>query len=270
MTITAADFELVRDLVRSRSGISLADGKEYLVEARLAPIAQRAGVESVGELLGLMQADPDRLIPVVTDALATNETSFFRDIRPFDALREVISSLGRTPAIWCAAASTGQEPYSVAMLLATDFPQLPVSPILATDLGEDVLARAATGRYSQFDVNRGLPAQMLVRWFTRVGADWQIVDAIRSRVTFRQLNLARALPPIGSFDVVLLRNVLIYFDDEMKASVLNAVASVLRPGGHLLLGAAESTYGLAEVYERVHIGGSVLYRLGSEQRGGLV
>lgn len=270
MSLTAEDFDFVRDLVHTRSGIALGDGKQYLVEARLAPIAEREGVDSVADLIALMRRDPARYAPVVADALATNETSFFRDIHPFDALREIISSLGRPPSIWCAATSTGQEPYSVAMLLATHFAGLRGSSILATDLGEDVLRHAAAGRYSQLEVNRGLPAPMLVRWFTREGVEWQVADSIRARVTFRQLNLARPLPPIGPFDVVLLRNVLIYFDAALKTTVLNAVAKVLRPGGYLLLGAAESTLGLAEAYERVQIGQAVCYRLGVEQARSLV
>lgn len=270
VSLGADEFDLVRDLVRERSGIALGDGKQYLVEARLAPIAEREGVDSVAELIALVRRDPVRYASVVADALATNETSFFRDVHPFDALREIIGSLGRPPSIWCAAASTGQEPYSVAMLLATHFADLAGASILATDLGEDVLRHAATGCYSQLEVNRGLPAPMLVRFFTRKGVEWQVAESIRARVTFRQLNLARPLPPIGPFDVVLLRNVLIYFDAALKTTVLNAVAKVLRPGGYLLLGAAESTFGLAEAYERVQVGQSVCYRIGVEQARSLV
>jgi len=265
VSISAGDFELVRTMVRERSGIALADGKEYLVEARLAPLAEREGADSVAELIALVRRTPDRYADIVAKALATNETSFFRDVHPFDALREMIAGLGRPPAIWCGAASTGQEPYSVAMVLATHFPQHAGAVLLATDLSDDVLARAATGRYSQLDVNRGLPAPMLVRWFTRDGADWQLADAVRSRVTFRQLNLVRPLPPIGRFDVVFLRNVLIYFERDMKRSVLESIATVLRPGGHLLLGASETTFGLTDAFERVTIGRTVCYRLSTEQ-----
>lgn len=261
MSVTTADFELVRTLVRERSGIALGDGKAYLVEARLAPVAEREGVESVGELIALVRRRPEQYIDTLANALATNETSFFRDVHPFDAMREIVAGLGRAPAIWCGAASTGQEPYSVAMVLATHFPHLTGATVLATDLSDDVLARAATGRYSQFDVNRGLPAPMLVRWFTRVGTEWQLADAVRSLVTFRQLNLVRPLPAIGRFDIVLLRNVLIYFEPAMKRAVLTSIAGVLRPGGHLLLGGSETTYGLTEAYERVTIGRSVCYRL---------
>ena len=265
MSVSAADFELVRTMVRECGGIALGDGKEYLVEARLAPIAEREGVESVAELIALVRRTPDRYVDTVTKALATNETSFFRDVHPFDAVREMVTELGRAPAIWCGAASTGQEPYSVAMLLATHFPLHARATVLATDLSDDVLARAATGRYTQLEVNRGLPAPMLVRWFTREGADWQLADAVRSLVTFRQLNLVRPLPPIGTFDIVLLRNVLIYFEPAMKRAVLESIAAVLRPGGHLLLGASETTFGLTDAFERVSIGRSVCYRLVRDQ-----
>lgn len=261
MSVSATDFELVRTMVRECGGIALGDGKEYLVEARLAPIAEREGVESVAELISLVRRAPDRYVDTITKALATNETSFFRDVHPFDAVREIITELGRPPAIWCGAASTGQEPYSVAMVLATHFPHLARATVLATDLSDDVLARAATGRYTQLEVNRGLPAPMLVRWFSRDGADWQLADAVRSLVTFRQLNLVRPLPPIGTFDIVLLRNVLIYFEPAMKRAVLESIAGVLRPGGHLLLGASETTFGLTDAFERVSIGRSVCYRL---------
>lgn len=261
MSISPADFELVRTMVRDRGGISLGDGKEYLVEARLAPIAEREGVESVAELLSLVRRTPLQYVDTVTKAMATNETSFFRDVHPFEAIRELVGALGRAPSIWCGAASTGQEPYSVAMLLATHFPQHSTARILATDLSDDVLTRAATGRYSQLEVNRGLPAPMLVRWFAREGADWQLADAVRSLVTFRQLNLVRPLPPLGPFDIVLLRNVLIYFEPDLKRAVLESIAGVLRPGGHLVLGASETTFGLTDAFERVNIGRAICYRL---------
>lgn len=267
MSVSAGDFALVRDLVRTQSGIVLGPGKEYLVEARLAPIAERERLDSVAELIAKLRASPGLLADDVIAAIATNETSFFRDLHPFDALRdtiipEIASRRGRGPAVWCGAASTGQEPYSVAMLLQSNFSHLAGGSILATDLSDDVLDRAAAGRFSQLDVNRGLPAPMLVRWFSRYGTEWHLADEIRKRVTFRRLNLVRPLPPLGPFDIVLLRNVLIYFDVEMKRSVLEAVARVIRPGGHLLLGAAETTYGLVDTFERVQVGRTVCYRLG--------
>lgn len=267
MSLSAAEVDFVRHLVRERSGIALGEEKGYLVEARLGPLAVREGVDSVGALIALVRARPGALGDEVTEALATNETSFFRDLHPFAALRdeiipEVVAARGGTgPAVWCAATSTGQEPYSVAMLLASSFPHLTSASVLATDLSEDVLRRAAAGRYSQLEVNRGLPVAMLVEWFTREGTDWELSDRIRRMVTFRQLNLIRPLPPLGPFDIVLLRNVLIYFEREQKAAVLREVARTLRPGGYLLLGGAETTYGLVDDFERVTINGSVCYRL---------
>ena len=153
------------------------------------------------------------------------------------------------------------------MLMATHFPHLR-SSILATDLSDEVLARAASGRYSQMELNRGLPAAMLVRWFTRSGAHWEVSDDIRRRVTFRRLNLARPLGNMGPFDVVLLRNVLIYFDVELKAAVLREVARVLRPGGYLLLGSAETTHGVVDDFVRVQLGRTVCYRLGAPTTAG--
>lgn len=269
MSISPADFELVRDLVRTQSGIALSPGKEYLVEARLAPIAEREGVDSVTELIGRMRRSPSSLTDDVVAAIATNETSFFRDLHPFEALRDeiiprTVARRGTGPAIWCGAASTGQEPYSVALLMQTSFSHLTGGAIVATDLSEDVLDRAASGRFTQLEVNRGLPAAMLVRWFTRDGTEWVLSDSVRRRVDFRRLNLVRPFPPMGPFDVVLLRNVLIYFDVPMKIQVLEAVAEVMRPGGYLLLGAAETTYGLVETFERAQVGRTVCYRLRSD------
>lgn len=266
MSVSVADVEFVRHLVHERSGIALGAEKGYLVEARLAPLAEREGVDSVSALIALVRARPSGLADDVTEALATNETSFFRDMHPFDALREeiipevVAARGGASPSVWCAATSTGQEPYSVAMLLASSFPHLTRTSVLATDLSEDVLRRAAAGRYSQLEVNRGLPVTMLVEWFTRSGTDWQLSEKIRRMVTFRQLNLIRPLPTLGPFDIVLLRNVLIYFERAQKQAVLREVARTLRPGGYLLLGGAETTYGLVDDYERVAVGRTVCYR----------
>lgn len=269
MSLSTTDVDYVRSLVRERSGIALGEDKGYLVEARLAPLAEREGVASVAALIALVRSRPAALGDEVTEALATNETSFFRDLHPFDALRdEIIPAVvaargGAGPAVWCAATSTGQEPYSLAMLLASSFAHLTGASVLATDLSEDVLRRAADGRYSQLEVNRGLPVSMLVRWFTQDGNEWQLSERIRRTVTFRQLNLVRPLPPLGPFDIVLLRNVLIYFERDLKAAVLREVARTMRPGGFLLLGGAETTYGLVDDFERVTVGRSVCYRLPS-------
>jgi chemotaxis protein methyltransferase CheR len=265
VALTEADLEHVRRLVQERSGLHLGAGKGYLVEARLAPLATREGLSSVAELVRRLRTGPPALADDVAEAMTTNETSFFRDVHPFDALRDVVlpellaRPRTRELRVWSAAASTGQEAYSVAMLLAESFPGVRAS-ILATDLSRDVLARAAAGTFSQLEVNRGLPAALLVRYFERDGADWRIRPEVRERVEFRQLNLARPWPRLPEMDVVMLRNVLIYFGTEAKRAVLTQVARVLAPGGLLFLGGAETTYGLDEGWERITVGRTSLYR----------
>ena len=262
MSLSLGDFDYVRRLASQDSALMLGDHKAYLVEARLAPIAEREGCASVTELVGLLRTGRTALRDDVVQSLTTNETSFFRDVHPFDALRDVllpaaIAARGRA-AVWSAAASTGQEAYSVAMIAAGSFPDERVS-ILATDLSRDVLARAAAGEFTQLEVNRGLPAALLVRHFERAGSRWQIRPDVRRRVQFRQLNLARPWPALPPMDVVLLRNVLIYFDAPAKRAALAQVARVLAPGGVLFLGGAETTYGLADGWERMQIGRSFFY-----------
>lgn len=266
MTVSAADFQFVRHLVRDQSAIALEDGKEYLVQARLGPLAQREGLGSVAELVDRVRTGSLALRDDVVEAITTNETSFFRDVHPFDALRdtlvpELLQGSTRGLGIWSAAASTGQEAYSVAILLREHFPNAPDAVVLASDLSRAVLERASSGRFTQLEVNRGLPARLLVRYFDRQGLHWQVKERVRRMVTFRQLNLARPLPVLPRMDIVLLRNVLIYFDTATKAAVLREVARVLRPGGYLFLGSAETTYGLDPQWERVEIGRSVFYRL---------
>lgn len=270
MSLSVDDYAFVRELTARESALALGPDKAYLVEARLAPIAEREGCDSVGELVAAMRTGTRTwrsglaaLHDDVVQAMTTNETSFFRDIHPFDALRDVvlprvIAERGRA-SVWSAAASTGQEAYSVGMLAADSFPTTPIS-ILATDLSKDVLTRADAGVFSQLEVNRGLPASMLVRHFQRAGAGWQVSADIRRRVEFRQLNLARPWSPLPRMDVVLLRNVLIYFDAPAKRAVLTQVARVLDDGGVLFLGGAETTYGLDDGWERVQVGRTSFYR----------
>ena len=260
MSITAESFEYVADLVRRRSGIVLEPGKEYLVEGRLLPLARAAAAADVDAYLRALRTAPrhDHLESVVA-ALTTNETSWFRDAEPFRALVErVVPERGPALRIWSAACSTGQEPYSIAMTLADAVPPGGLR-ILATDLSGPVLERAQRGRYSQLEVNRGLPATMLVRHFARVGAEWEVDPLLRAQVTFARHNLLEPTPQ-GPFDVVFLRNVLIYFDLATKQEVLARVQRVLRPGGYLVLGAAETTVGIDDTWERVPVGRGALYR----------
>lgn len=264
-SLTPTSFAFVADLVRRRSAIRLEPGKEYLVESRLLPLARTAGVPDVETYVRSLQGGPPSALDAVVEALTTNETSWFRDQEPFRALVEhVVPTLLGTPAtgplrVWSAACSTGQEPYSIAMTLAEHHPG--VRPqIVGTDLSRQVLERARAGRYTQLEINRGLPATTLVRWFKRTGADWEVDPAIRGTVRFEQHNLLDRPPVGGPFDVVFLRNVLIYFDLATKRDVLARVQEVVRPGGYLVLGAAETTIGIDDAWERVPVGRGSVYR----------
>ena len=271
--VSFADFDFVRKLVYEHSAISLDDSKEYLIEARLAPLARREGLASITELIRTLRKGESKLRDDVVAAVATNETTFFRDLHPFNSLRDdvipaVLAANGGTSlAMWSAAASTGQEAYSMAMLMREHFPSTGRVTILGTDLSADVLERARGGTFSQLEVNRGLPARLLVKYFTRHGREWQLTDEVRRMVTFRSMNLARPLVGIPPMDIVFLRNLLIYFDLKTKAQVLERVARVLRPGGYLFLGASETTYGINNAFERVHRGKSVCYQLGEGSGG---
>jgi chemotaxis protein methyltransferase CheR len=275
MSVAAGDFDYIAQLLRQRSAIVLEPGKEYLVESRLLPIARKVGDGSVSDLVARLRAEPDDgLQHAVVDAMTTNETSWFRDRHPFDAIgsRILPDLLARRAAerqlsIWSAGCSSGQEPYSVAMVLHA---QLALHPgwqvrVLGTDLSREMLAKASAGRYGQLEVNRGLPATMLVNHFERSGTDWVVKEHIRRLVEFRWLNLAEpAEPALPRFDVVLLRNVLIYFDQETKQRVLARVRRVLRPDGYLFLGGAETTLNVDDAFEPVQYDRATCYRL----RGG--
>jgi chemotaxis protein methyltransferase CheR len=267
MPVSASDFQYVRQLVQDDSALPLPDGKEYLVETRLAPLVKRAGLGSVRDLVAQLRTGAPGLRQHVVEALATHETQFFRDLHPFEALREHIIPAYRRAggvqrlAMWSAASSGGQEAYSLALLMREHFPEMSGVTILATDTSRPVLAQAEAGLFSQLEVNRGLPAALLIKHFDRVGLNWQLRDRVRSLVTFRQLNLDGSLSSVPAMDVVFLRNVLIYFNNEAKSTLLKRVANVLRPGGYLFLGGAETTYGLDDSYERVEVGRSICYRL---------
>ena len=269
--IRPADFAFVRDLVRRRSAIVLEPGKEYLVETRLLPLARTAGDENVSRFITrLRTASTPALLTAVVEALTTNETSWFRDRHPFDALRDhVLPELMARPqsnrriSVWSAACSSGQEPYSIAMVLADAMAAHPgwSADIMATDLSNDILAQARTASYSQLEVNRGLPAALMVRHFERAGMRWALREPIRKMVSFRELNLAVPLPTMKPVDIVFLRNVLIYFDAAMKRQVLAQVRRVLRPDGYLFLGGAETTLHLDNEFERAPLGPTSVYRL---------
>ena len=266
MTVSADTFTYVADLVRRRSAIQLGAGKEYLVESRLLPLVRQAGLAGVDEYVKSLRnvphsADHDRVV----DALTTNETSWFRDVAPFQALTGHVlpaliqNSPGLTSLrVWSAACSTGQEPYSIAMALLAAAPDLCVK-ITATDISQKVLARGRAGRYSQLEINRGLPAQTFVRHFTRAGTEWELSDQVRSMVTFSQHNLLHTPPAGGPFDIIFLRNVLIYFDIQTRGEVLRSVRRALLPSGFLLLGAVEATFGIDDSWETVSVGRGSVY-----------
>ncbi len=274
MSLSAQEFAFVSGLVRRDAAIVLETGKEYLVEARLMPLARALGVPTVSEFVNHAQRrpEPDTHRRIV-DALTTNETSWFRDGEPFNRLVTMVlpdliarRAGNRSLQIWSAACSSGQEPYTLAMVLQDSLPAGWSFEIVGTDISTEMLSRADAGQYSQLEVNRGLPATLLVRHFERTGANWQVSPALRKTVSFRRLNLAAPLPALGPFDVVFLRNVLIYFDVETKRSVLQRVASTMRPDGWLFLGAAETTIGIDDRYERIVSGRTSAYRVRSASK----
>jgi chemotaxis protein methyltransferase CheR len=267
-TIGASEFDFVSDLVRREAAIVLERGKEYLVEARLAPLARAAGTGSVTDYVRALRQNGDhRQRWAIVEALTTNETSWFRDPGVFEGLRtellprlQSVRSLHHQLRFWSAAASTGQEVYSLAMVLADSLEPGRRHQILATDISNEVLERAKTGRYSQLEMNRGLPARHLVRFFERSGTGWNVSAQLRRDITFRALNLAVPFVALPTFDVVFMRNVLIYFDVPTKRSILHRVRQVLAPDGWLVLGTAESTRGIDDEFEAVRFGGLTAYR----------
>ncbi len=259
--MTEQDFDYIRRVLQERSAIVLDPGKQYLVETRLAPLVRQLNLKSIDELVERLRSRPaNGLVVQVVEAMVTTETSFFRDAHPFETLRKtVLPELIRRRQgerclnVWCAACASGQEPYSVALLLREHFPELAGWKVLllASDLSREVLARARAGRYNQIEVNRGLPAQLLVKYFRQHGLNWQLREDVRAAVEFRELNLARAWPLLPPMDLVFLRNVMIYFDVETKKDILRRLARVLRADGYLLLGGAETTFNLDDSYRRV-------------------
>jgi chemotaxis protein methyltransferase CheR len=255
--VTPLDYEYLRKVLKERSGLDLSSDKQYLVESRLVPLARKAGLPGIGELVAKIRAGAEALTSEVVEAMTTNETFFFRDKIPFDHLRETIlpalvqARAGRRALrIWCAASSTGQEPYSVAMCVK-EFAGLAGwrVEIVATDLSQEVLEKSRAGIYSQFEVQRGLPIQMLLKYFTQTGELWQLGADIRAMVQHRQLNLLQDFSHLGTFDVIFCRNVLIYFDQDTKAGIFGRLSRMLEPDGVLLLGAAETVVGLTEVFK---------------------
>lgn len=272
MSLDATDFTLITKIVHERSGIALEAGKEYLVEARLTTLARQEGVASVAAIAQQLRAKPNGpLVQKVVEAMTTNETLWFRDVRPFDALRtEVLPKViearktQRKLTVWSAASSTGQEAYSIAILLRENFPELAnwQVKIVGSDIDTEVLARARQGRYSQLEVNRGLQASLLVKYFERDGMHWKVNQALRSMVEFQELNLvAPTWSGLPRADIVFLRNVMIYFDVPTRRQILKRLAAAMAPDGYLFLGAGETTLDIDGAWERVDLGRAHCFRM---------
>jgi chemotaxis protein methyltransferase CheR len=255
--VTPQDYEFLRKLLKERSGLDLSADKQYLVESRLIPLARRAGLSGLADLVQKMKSGAEALTSDVVEAMTTNETFFFRDKIPFDHLRDTIlpqlipaRATRRSLRIWSAASSTGQEPYSIAMCLKEFGPVLSGwrIEIVATDLSQEVLEKSRAGVYSQFEVQRGLPIQMLVKYFKQTGELWQLNADIRGMVQHRQLNLLQDFTGLGKFAIIFCRNVLIYFDQETKVRTFDRLSRMLEPDGTLMLGAAETVVGISDAF----------------------
>lgn len=248
-------FRFLSEQVRQRSGLVLGPEKGYLVDSRLGPLARAEGYADVEALIDVMMRGDQRLCAAATEALATHETFFFRDKTPFDTFQSVIAPRLKaargvqTLRIWCAAASSGQEPYSLAMLLQEIGGMR--AEILATDLSASVLEKAKAGVYSQFEVQRGLSIQRLVKHFEQAGDQWRIRPELRQSIRFQVGNLLDDFTRLGRQDVIFCRNVLIYFDSEVKAKILDRLADQLAEDGYLILGAAETVVGLTDALRPV-------------------
>ncbi|MFN3172525.1 MAG: CheR family methyltransferase [Hyphomicrobiales bacterium] len=259
--MTPADYDFLRSFLKERSGLILSNDKQYLIESRLMPVARQEGLDTISALVAKLKTPLGRTAgEAVVEAMTTNESFFFRDKTPFDHFSNVMlpqmmeaRKSQRKIRIWCAAASTGQEPYSLAMIIKDM--GLKASAyrfdIIGTDISREVLERAKAGTYSQFEVQRGLPIQMLLNHFTQKGETWEISPAIRQMVQYRPLNLFDSFGALGTFDVVFIRNVLIYFEQEAKVSILERVAKQMAPDAFMVLGAAETVVGLTDAFKAV-------------------
>ena len=255
------DFELITRILRERSGLVLTKDKAYLIESRLNPIARKWQFKSFEEMTAALRLGrDDRLLRDVTEAMTTNESFFFRDSKPFDQFRDIVlphmlqaRGAKRSIRIWSAACSSGQEPYSLAMILSDNAAKLQGwnIEIVATDLSTEILEKAVAGAYSQFEVQRGLPINFLVKYFKQDGDRWVIDPAIRKMVSFKPFNLLTDPASLGKFDIVFIRNVLIYFDQPTKSKVLAGISKQMASDGFLYLGGAETVLGVSEEFQLI-------------------
>lgn len=270
MTINAEDFEAIRNFLRENSGISLQDGKDYLVEGRLASVLSSEGFADFGDMIrSLQDKNSGTLRKKVLEAMTTNETSFFRDRHPFETLRTgVLPELlkkrqqQKKLEIWCAACSSGQEPYSLAMLILDKFSQIKDwnIKIIASDISEEMLERSREGVYSQFEISRGLPGYYVPKFFQRFGSKWEVKQELKEMMEFKQINLNSSLTGIPPVDILFIRNVLIYFDENTKQSILKKIKGLLKPDGYLFLGSGEHMSGLEDLFEQTEYSTSSCFR----------
>jgi chemotaxis protein methyltransferase CheR len=266
--LTAANYKFLQQEIYRDSGIVLDGDKHYLLESRLLPVVRAAKLASLDELCARLRLKQSSdLARQVMEALTTNETLFFRDMAPFEVLKSRLLpewsaklAPGQTLKIWSAAASSGQEAYSIAMLLKERIPDGRRTTILGTDISEQILGVAREAKYVQFEVNRGLPAMYLVKYFIRDGLDWRLKEEIRSMVRFQRFDLRQSMVGLGRFQIIFCRNVLIYFDGATKKRILEQLANVLEPGGYLLLGGAESIMDMQQSFERTADKTTAIYR----------
>jgi chemotaxis protein methyltransferase CheR len=269
--ISSIDFDYLRKLVYNHSAVALEAGKEYLAELHLATLAQQIGFDSISELVEHLKNLPFGSLHVqVIELLLNYETSFFRDTYPFEILKNFVlpeiikeQKSDKIINIWSAACSTGQEPYSIAMLIKENFSMLDDYKlnIIASDLSSQVLARASEGTYNQFEISRGLPKRLQKKYFYSDGNQWRIKQKIREMIDFRQLNLTECYSNLPKMDIILLRNVLIYFDIPTKKKILSKVKNILKNNGYLFLGSGETTLNLDHAFKRVQFDKGICYRL---------
>jgi chemotaxis protein methyltransferase CheR len=265
--ILPENYRFLQEHVRSQVGIVLEDNKHYLFESRLGPIVKQHGLGSINDLCALLRGKRDiDLAHQVVEAMTTNETYFFRDPAQFEVIRTVLLPRlkeqrreTRSLRFWSAASSTGQEAYTLAMLLLESGLQDWNMQILGTDFSQKVVDRARSGVYQQIEVNRGLPAALLVKYFRRSGLEWQLTDAVRRLVRFETIDLRKSMRTRGPFDLVFCRNVMIYFDNATKRNIVKEIHGTLFQGGWLLLGGAETAFSLEERFDRQTVGNVTVY-----------
>ncbi len=257
--MSPAEYDYLRQFLKARSGLVLSNEKQYLIESRLLPVARKAGLQSIAALVAKLKEPRETVLAeAVVEAMTTNESFFYRDKTPFEHFTQVMMpelikarASQKKIRIWCAAASTGQEPYTLAMCLKEMEAKIPGwrIEIIGTDISNEVLDRAKAGTYTQFEVQRGLPIQMLLKYFTQQGESWTISPQLRSMVQWKKFNLLESFASLGQFDIVFCRNVLIYFDQPTKVDILSRISKITASDGYLVLGAAETVVGLTDAFK---------------------